>query len=24
LIFDLQSRRLHNPESFKAWWAKPL
>lgn len=24
LIYDLQSRQLHNAESFAAWWAKPL
>ncbi len=24
LIFDLQSRQLHDAASFAAWWAKPL
>lgn len=24
LIHDLQSRQLHNADSFLAWWAKPL
>jgi hypothetical protein len=24
LIFDLQSRKLHDAASFAAWWAKPL
>ena len=24
LILDLQSRQLHDAESFAAWWAKPL
>ncbi len=23
-IYDLQSRQLHDAESFKAWWSKPL
>lgn len=23
-ILDLQSGQLHSPESFAAWWAKPL
>lgn len=24
LIHDLQSRQLHTPESYAAWWARPL
>lgn len=23
-ILDVQSKQLHSPESFAAWWAKPL
>jgi len=24
LIFDLQSQQLHDAESFRQWWARPL
>jgi hypothetical protein len=24
LILDLQSRQLHNADSYKSWWSKPL